>query len=82
MDKLLGFVLQQPLDQDCIDMDCQDDCEKISRLAERVAAGEKLEDLAPLFADHVRNWRDCREEFTALVAMVRAELASRNPPSD
>lgn len=71
--QLLDFIMNQPLDEDCVSMDCTDDCEQISRMAERVAAGERLEDIAPDFEQFVGQWKDCREEFEALVAILRAE---------
>lgn len=73
--RMLDFVLNQPLHDDCVSMDCTDDCESISRLAERVANGERLEDITPEFELHVRCWKDCREEFEALVAILKAEKA-------
>ena len=73
--QLLDFIMTQPLDDDCVSMDCTDDCEQISRLAERVASGERLEDIAPDFQQFVGHWSDCREEFEALVAILKAERA-------
>lgn len=72
----MDFVLHAPFDERIISMDCNDGCESISRLAERVAAGEKLEDLLPEFQQHMQHWKDCREEFEALVAILRAEYAA------
>lgn len=71
--QLLDFIMNQPLDAECVSMDCTDDCEQIARLAERVASGERLEDIAPDFKQFVGRWSDCREEFEALVAILRAE---------
>ncbi len=71
--RMLDFVLNQPLQENCVSMDCTEDCESISRLAERVANGESLEDIMPEFEQHVRCWKDCREEFEALVAILKAE---------
>ncbi len=71
--RMLDFVLNQPLHDDCVSMDCTDDCESISRLAERVANGESLEGIMPEFEQHIRCWKDCREEFEALVAILKAE---------
>jgi len=71
--RMLDFVLNQPLHDDCVSMDCTDDCESISRLAERVANGESLESIMPEFEQHIRCWKDCREEFEALVAILKAE---------
>jgi hypothetical protein len=73
--QLLDFVLRAPFDDAVIDMDCKDGCEQIAQLADRVARGEKLEALLPEYQEHIRYWRDCREEFEALVAIVRAENA-------
>lgn len=77
-ERLLDFIMNQPLHDDCVSMDCTDDCEQISRLAERVAAGERLEDIAPDFEQFVGHWSDCREEFQALVAILRAERAQKS----
>lgn len=76
--RLLDFVLTQPLDDECVAMDCTEDCESISRMAERVANGERLEDIMPEFEQHVRCWKDCREEFEALVAILMAEKQARD----
>ncbi len=75
--QMLDFIMNQPLHDDCVSMDCRDDCEEISRLAERVAAGERLDDIAPHFDQFICCWSDCREEFEALVAILRAERAQR-----
>lgn len=74
--QLLAFIMNQPLDEECVSMDCTDDCEQISRMAERVASGERLEDIAPEFEAFVGCWPDCREEFEALVAILRSERAA------
>lgn len=78
LSRLIDFVLSQPLDEECVAMDCSDACEDISRLAERVANGERLEDIMPEFERHMKHWRDCREEFEALVAILKAERAARD----
>lgn len=77
--QLMDFVLKAPFDESVIDMDCKDGCDQISQLAERVARGEKLEDLLPEYEEHIQYWRDCREEFEALVAIIRAEHAGQLP---
>lgn len=76
--QLLDFIMNQPLHDDCVSMDCRDDCETISRLAERVAAGERLEEIAPNFDQFICRWSHCREEFEALVAILRAERAQHD----
>lgn len=75
----MDFVLKAPFDESVIDMDCKDGCDQISQLAERVARGEKLEDLLPEYEEHIKYWHDCREEFEALVAIIRAEQAGQLP---
>lgn len=70
---LMNFVLKSTFDDKVINMDCTDGCEKLSRLAERVVAGEKIEDIMPELEEHMKHWKDCREEFDALVAILRAE---------
>lgn len=79
---LLEFIFNQPLDDECVSMDCTDDCEKIAALAERVAAGESLYEIAPDFDQFVLHWTDCREEFDALVAILKAERAQRESGSE
>lgn len=70
---LMKFLFETPFDEEAINMDCNDGCEQISNLAERVAKGEDLQKLLPEFKAHMDHWKDCREEFTALVAVIRAE---------
>lgn len=52
---------------DCEGCGCQ-----LDHLAELVAAGADLRELLPAVEAHMRCCRDCREEFEALVAIVRA----------
>lgn len=71
--QLMRFVLKTPFDEDIIRMDCNDGCDKIARLAERVVAGESIDAIRPELKEHMAHWRDCREEFEALVAVLKAE---------
>jgi hypothetical protein len=71
--KLMDFVLNTTFDEDCIHMDCTEGCEQIASLADRVASGETLDEIMPVLKEHMSHWRDCREEFDALVAVIRAE---------
>ena len=82
VNEMLSFVFQSPCDcsqDDCdcdemiMDMDCNDYCEQLAHIAEEVAAGGSVEDILPRFKHHLQHWSDCREEFEALVAIVRAE---------
>lgn len=71
---LLDFVENAPANQEIINMDCNDHCEQLATLAERVASGEDLNVVLPELQEHMRYWGDCREEFLALVAVLKAEL--------
>lgn len=71
--QLVQFMTDAPFDDVIIAMDCKDSCEQLARLAELVAAGGKLSELLPEFEEHIGYWKDCREEFEALVAVIRAE---------
>lgn len=68
---ILDF-LQAPEDEYVIEMDCSS-CDTLAALAEKVAAGTPIQEVLPALAEHVQYWRDCREEFEALVAILKAE---------
>jgi len=72
---LLDFVLNCPENDSIEAMDCNDHCESMAALAERVAAGATLEEILPDLQHHMRYWRDCREEFAALVNVLKMEAA-------
>lgn len=81
-DDLLKFLFEQPFNEEVIKMDCNDGCEELSRLAERVVAGETVESIMPELQEHMKYWKDCREEFDALVAVLRAEREGNMPSDD
>lgn len=72
---MLDF-LNAPEDEYVISLDCSD-CDKLAGLAERVASGQPVEDVLPALSEHLHYWRDCREEFEALVAILKAESNSQ-----
>ncbi len=74
---IIGFF-DTPYNEEIVAMDCNDYCEVLSELAEQVARGAKLEDLLPDWELHMRFWSDCREEFEALVAVLKAELSNQS----
>jgi len=78
MKNFVRFIMNAPADPEIIDMDCDDHCEQLARLAEQVAAGADIKDLLPALEEHMRYWSDCREEFEALVAVLRAERESQS----
>jgi|GEM_PF-1032646 len=73
--KMFDFIVNAPTDEEIIKMDCNDSCEKIAQLAEQVANGADLNDIVPELQKFMNYWGDCREEFEALVAVIRAEKA-------
>ena len=70
---VMSFILNTPCEEEIIAMDCNDYCDRISRLAELVAEGASLEQIRPALEEHMEHWKDCREEFDALVAILTAE---------
>lgn len=81
MERLLKLLANadEPFDQDCVDMDCTDGCEEIAQLAERVAQGERLDELVPKFANHLDQIECCKEEFDALVNVIQQAEANPTP---
>lgn len=80
---LLRFVSDAPEDESIIKMDCNDHCEDMAALAERVVNGAPLSEILPELEEFMQYWQDCREEFMALVAVLRAELGPELPgPAD
>lgn len=74
--RALTFIMDAPYDEEIVAMDCNDYCEQLAELAEKVANGQKLDDLLPEWQEHMQYWTDCREEFEALVAVLKAEKAA------
>jgi hypothetical protein len=76
---ILDFITNAPENEEIIAMDCNDHCEQLAALAERVVNGEALSNVLPELEEHMKYWGDCREEFEALVAVLRAELQDDLP---
>jgi hypothetical protein len=79
LNDLLNFIENAPADERIIAMDCNDHCEELAALAEQVANGAKLEDILPELQEHMKYWGDCREEFIALVSVLKAEMLDDLP---
>lgn len=79
LQQLMDFVINAPSNEEIIAMDCNDSCTRMASLAERVADGESLESVLPELEQHMKYWGDCREEFIALVKILKAELADEIP---
>jgi len=78
LDNLLRFILNTHEEQhDC--MDCETCNQQFDCLAEQVAQGADLHTLLPAVEAHLACCADCREEFEALVAIIRAENGGQLP---
>jgi hypothetical protein len=51
---------------------CDDCFEKVDRFVEMTLAGKDAAEAMPLVADHLQRCRDCREEYEALLRVLRA----------
>ena len=59
------------------DVDCDGCCCQLDCLAELVATGAEWHALLPAVEAHLKCCADCREEFEALVAIIRAQNAGQ-----
>lgn len=68
--KLINCIFDAHLDAiiDCETCGAQFNC-----LAEMVAGGANLHELLPAVEEHLACCLDCREEYNALLAIIRAE---------
>jgi hypothetical protein len=51
---------------------CDDCFEEVGRFVEMTLAGKDAAEAMPLVADHLQRCRDCREEYEALLRVLRA----------
>jgi len=58
--------------------DCETAYIEFECLAEQAAQGFDIHDILPQVATHLDRCPDCREEFEALVAIVRADRQDQN----
>lgn len=74
-DNIQDFLtfFEAPCDEEIVALDCNDYCERLAELAERAANGENVSEMLPALEEHMHYWSDCREEFDALVAIIKAE---------
>ena len=79
LNELISFVENAPVNEEIIAMDCNDHCEQMACLAEQVANGADLSVVLPELKEHMKYWGDCREEFIALVNVLKAELSNELP---
>jgi predicted anti-sigma-YlaC factor YlaD len=57
------------------EIDCEGCGAEMPRLVELVEKGEDPAILLPAVQEHLNHCRDCREEFEALLAIIKAENA-------
>lgn len=55
---------------------CQEVYQLVGQYAEMAAAGEPAEKLMPLVAQHMEMCPDCREEYEALLQVLKAQPSS------
>jgi hypothetical protein len=60
-------------------IDCETCSDQFACLVEKVAAGANLCDLLPEVEAHLSCCADCREEYDALLAIIRAENGGQMP---
>ncbi len=60
-------------DEEGAQMGCEDCGCQLDYIAELVASGADLHTLLPHVEAHLRCCKDCREEFEALICMIRAQ---------
>ena len=54
------------------ELDCEQCFEQLDRFVEMTLAGKNAIEAMPLVEDHLQRCQDCREEFQALLASLRA----------
>ena len=54
------------------ELTCGECFEQLDRFVEMMLAGKNAVEAMPLVEDHLRRCRDCREEFEALLTVLRA----------
>ena len=71
LDKLIKAIFDVHQDDD---IDCETCSVQLNCLAELVANGAEMRHLVPAVEAHLQCCPDCREEYQALLCIVRAEL--------
>jgi hypothetical protein len=60
------------------EIDCDECFEQVDRFAEMVLDGRDAAEVMPLVQDHLERCSECREEFEALLAALRAMAEPEN----
>ena len=69
------MVMQQLAATQDVELSCDEILALMDECAEAVLRGEDLARVVPLFEKHIQMCGDCREEFEALLRMLRAQQA-------
>jgi hypothetical protein len=59
------------------EIDCECCCEHLECLADLITVGGEAQDILPAVQMHIDCCADCREEFEALLVILRAEQAGK-----
>lgn len=82
LQRLLNCIIIAHQEDDCECIDCDECGKEIDHLAELVATGAPTPDVLPAVHMHLCSCGDCREEFDALVAIIRAENTGQVLPDE
>ena len=74
--ELIGKVARQIEATHDVEYSCDDVYQLLDQFAEAVIRGEDVRQLMPLVQRHLDMCPDCREEFEALMRILRASLAT------
>lgn len=77
--KLVQFIFDEHEKDD--NMGCEACCEEFAHLSELVARGAHLTDLMPAVEAHLVCCPECREQYDALMCIIRAEMNGMLPSS-
>jgi hypothetical protein len=72
--KLIQAIFDEHQDSE---IDCETCSQELNCLAELVTAGAEVRQLLPAVEAHLRCCGDCREEYQALLCILRAELTGQ-----
>ncbi len=79
LSKLLQAIFDNHEDEPPGGITCDGCCDEFASLVEMVVNGAELSVLLPAVETHLRCCRSCREEYEALLCIVRAEYQGLLP---
>jgi hypothetical protein len=69
---MLKQMVRAVMDTRPDEISCGECFDELDRFVEMTLAGKNAAEAMPLVEDHLRRCRDCREEFEALLSVLRA----------